>query len=79
MILLLVTSALPATVSAVGAPAIAWEKSFGRSGWDKAYAIQQTRDSGYIVAGEPDSHDGAITGAHSNWDCFNFLIKYFFS
>jgi hypothetical protein len=28
-----------------------WEKTFGGSGWDDAYSIQQTDDGGYIVAG----------------------------
>jgi len=29
-----------------------WAKTFGGSGWDLAYSVQQTSDGGYIVAGE---------------------------
>ncbi len=34
---------------------ILWEKSYGGSGYDYAYYIAQTSDSGYIVAGTTDS------------------------
>ena len=30
---------------------IQWEKSYGGSGYDNAYSIKQTADSGYIIAG----------------------------
>ncbi|MGB4644533.1 MAG: delta-60 repeat domain-containing protein, partial [Dictyoglomaceae bacterium] len=32
-----------------------WEKTYGGSGYDEAYSIQQVADGGYIVAGETDS------------------------
>ncbi|PMQ02381.1 MAG: hypothetical protein CBR30_01695 [Dictyoglomus sp. NZ13-RE01] len=34
---------------------LVWQKTFGGSGWDEAYSIQQTSDSGYIVAGYTES------------------------
>ena len=37
-----------------------WEQTYGGSKDDKAYAIQQTTDGGYIVAGQRDGWDGYI-------------------
>ncbi|RLI80952.1 MAG: hypothetical protein DRP01_11435, partial [Archaeoglobales archaeon] len=34
---------------------VEWQKTYGGSGWDEAYSIQQTSDGGYIVAGVTDS------------------------
>jgi hypothetical protein len=34
---------------------VAWQKTYGGTGNDSAYSIQQTSDGGYIVAGETDS------------------------
>ena len=33
-----------------------WEQTFGGSGWDYAYSVQQTTDGGYIMAGTTDSY-----------------------
>jgi len=41
---------------------IQWQKSLGGSSIDRAYAIHQTLDGGYIVAGNTLSHDGDVTG-----------------
>jgi hypothetical protein len=49
------------------APAIQWQKCFGGTQEDKAYAIQQTSDGGYIVAGTVYSNDGDVIGNHSNY------------
>src|SRR5207248_638871 len=43
---------------------IQWQKSLGGSGGDYANSIQQTRDGGYIVAGESFSNDSDVTGHH---------------
>ncbi|HET7153122.1 MAG TPA: T9SS type A sorting domain-containing protein, partial [Candidatus Kapabacteria bacterium] len=43
---------------------IQWEKSLGGKYEDIAYSVQQTRDSGYVVAGWSNSYDGDVTGDH---------------
>jgi len=47
-------------------PMIQWQKSLGGSNDDEAYAIKQTRDGGYIIAGASASQDGDVTGNHYN-------------
>lgn len=47
---------------------IEWQKSYGGSGWEEAFAVQQTADGGYIVAGESPSNDGDVIGNHGSWD-----------
>lgn len=49
-------------ISSVGV--LEWQKSYGGSEIDIAYAIQQTTDSGYIVAGSSNSNDGNVSGNH---------------
>ena len=41
---------------------IEWERSLGGSDSDFAYAIRQTSDDGYILAGKSNSTDGDVTG-----------------
>lgn len=41
---------------------IEWQKSYGGSGLERLYSIQQTNDQGYIFAGESTSNDGDVTG-----------------
>lgn len=41
-----------------------WQKSLGGSSWDHANSIQQTKDSGYIIAGFTYSNDGDVSGNH---------------
>jgi hypothetical protein len=45
-------------------PAIQWQKCFGGTGADQGYAIQQSADGGYIVAGSTNSNNGDVTGNH---------------
>lgn len=40
---------------------IIWQKSFGGSGEDSPYSIQQTNDNGYILVGRSNSEDGDLT------------------
>jgi hypothetical protein len=48
------------------APTIQWQKALGGSGDDRARAIQQTIDGGYITAGYSKSNNGDVTGHHGN-------------
>lgn len=48
--------------------AVQWQKTLGGSQTDKAYAVRQTTDGGYIVAGYSESTDGDVTGNHGNAD-----------
>jgi hypothetical protein len=43
---------------------LSWQKCLGGAGMDIGYAIQQTTDGGYIIAGETNSSDGDVA---SNW------------
>src|SRR5437773_2126297 len=47
-------------------PTIQWQKSLGGTNGDYAYAIQQTTDKGYIVAGESFSNDSDVSGHHGS-------------
>lgn len=49
-------------------PAIQWQKSYGGSGREQCYSIQQTTDGGYITAGWANSLDGDVTGNHGSYD-----------
>src|SRR4051812_49424786 len=45
---------------------IQWAKCFGGSYYEKAYSTHQTRDGGYIMAGETESNDSDVSGNHNN-------------
>lgn len=47
---------------------IEWQKTYGGSGSEEAYTIQQTEDSDYIIAGVTNSTDGDITDAKGDQD-----------
>jgi hypothetical protein len=47
-----------------------WQKALGGSGTDRAFAIQQSNDGGYILAGWSDSTDGDVTGNHGDKDAW---------
>src|SRR5690349_16594819 len=53
------------------APIIQWAKCYGGTIYDIANAIQQTKDGGYIIAGESGSSNGDVTG-HHNINIFNY-------
>ncbi len=52
---------------------IQWQKNFGGGEDDRAYAIQQTTDGGYIVAGTARSNDGDVTG-YKDWEDY-WVVK----
>jgi NAD-dependent dihydropyrimidine dehydrogenase PreA subunit len=45
-----------------------WQRTYGGSDNDFAYAIQQTSDGGYIVGGGSRSTNGDVTGNHGDYD-----------
>lgn len=47
---------------------IEWQKSLGGNRDDWATSIQQTSDSGFVVAGYSTSNDGDVTGNHGGRD-----------
>ncbi|MGN6567736.1 MAG: T9SS type A sorting domain-containing protein [Flavipsychrobacter sp.] len=53
--------------------AISWQKDLGGTDDDIAYAMQQTADTGFILAGYTLSNDSDVTGYHGNSDCW--LVK----
>ncbi len=49
---------------------VSWEQCYGGTKLDIALSIQQTADSGYIVAGFSNSTDGDVSGNHGSYDCW---------
>lgn len=49
---------------------IQWQKSYGGSKFDNAYAIIQTTDNGFLVTGETQSSDYDVSGHHSKRDAW---------
>jgi hypothetical protein len=47
---------------------IIWQKTYGGSGMDEAYAAREISTGGYIVAGYSESNDGDVTGNHGEID-----------
>jgi len=45
-------------------PDTEWEKTIGGSEYDKADAVQQTTDGGYIIAGTTYSYGAGLTDAY---------------
>lgn len=44
---------------------IQWQKCLGGTGEDIGYSIQQTKDTGYVVAGYTKSNNGDVSGNHA--------------
>ena len=42
---------------------VLWQKTYGGSGYDEAYSIQQTLDVGYIVAGTSTGEEGLLNAS----------------
>jgi hypothetical protein len=49
-------------LSAQNEPSITWTKTYGGSGIDRGYSIQQTQDTGYIITGWTNSFGDTIYG-----------------
>ena len=47
-----------------------WQKCLGGSSSDGANSVQQTRDEGFIVAGETESNDGDVSSNHGSSDAW---------
>lgn len=47
---------------------ITWKKIYGGNNDDRCYAVQQTTDGGYILAGTTNSTDGDITNPKGGFD-----------
>jgi len=47
---------------------ILWKKTYGGSGADWPFAIRQTSDGGFVMAGFTYSNDGDVTGNHGGSD-----------
>lgn len=45
---------------------VQWQQSLGGTLWEKALAVEQTMDGGYVLAGESFSDDGDITSHHGS-------------
>nr|HOO45290.1 MopE-related protein [Deltaproteobacteria bacterium] len=52
---------------------VLWQKVYGGSGRDFAYAVRQTSDGGYILSGRSDSAD--IPGVTLNGDWDSYILK----
>jgi len=53
---------------------IVWQKFLGGSSDDYANSVQQTADSGFIVAGYSKSNDGDVSGHHGSTDYYDYWV-----
>lgn len=54
---------------------IQWKKAYGGSSDEYAYAIRQTSDGGYVVAGYAASDDGDVSGVHGPVNTDYWVMK----
>lgn len=54
--------------------AIQWQKALGGTLGDAAFAIEQTFDGGYIVAGQSSSNDGDVSGHHGSTFTYDYWV-----
>jgi hypothetical protein len=52
---------------------IQWQRSLGGGKPDYGNHVQQTKDGGFIIAGESDSNNGDVSGNHGNFD--SWIVK----
>ena len=52
---------------------VQWGKSFGGSSYEYSLSVQQTNDTGFVVAGYTNSTDGEVNGNHGDIDAW--LLK----
>ena len=50
--------------------AVQWQKSLGGSDYDRASAVQQTADGGYIIVGMTTSNNFDVSGHYGSYDCW---------
>ena len=55
--------------------ALEWKKTFGGDNSDWPYAIRQTVDGGYIIAGETYSNNEDVSGNHGDKDAWIVKLK----
>ncbi|WP_291152380.1 T9SS type A sorting domain-containing protein [Flavobacterium sp. UBA7680] len=49
---------------------IQWQKTYGGTGDDNIYSLQQTTDGGYILGGSTTSNNGDVSGNHGSSDAW---------
>src|SRR5947208_3114694 len=66
--------AISFSVHAHVSPTIEWQKCLGGSDWEAGFAIVQTIDGGFAIAGTANSNDGDVIGYHGGYyspgDCW---------
>ena len=50
--------------------AVLWKKNYGGSSFEEAFAVEQTMDGGYVVAGYTESNDNDVFGNHGQKDAW---------